>query len=106
MKRRRVDRKQADIEALIREIKDVNDAAKFQPDSWSREQLLAEKSTLQSELLREHGECFEIIPEGKGLVGIIGLAETATDDLDACHAVVDRLDPDVRQWVKARLKAR
>lgn len=102
MKRRRVDRKQADIESLIREIKDVNDAAKFQPDRWEKERLLDEKSSLQSELLREHGECFEIIPEGKGLVGIVGVS----DDLDACHALVEKLDPDVRQWVKARIKSR
>lgn len=102
MKRRRVDPKQADIEALIREIKEVNDAAKFQPDRWEKERLLEEKSSLQSHLLRQHGERFEIIPEGKGLVGILG----ATDDLDACHALVERLDPDIRQWVKTRLKSR
>ena len=103
MKRRREDRQQSEIEALIREIKEVNDAAKFQPDRWEKERLLAEKSSLQSHLLREHGERFEILPEGKGLIGITGLED---ERLDACHAVVERLDPDVRQWVKTRLRTK
>jgi hypothetical protein len=102
MKRRRADPRHTKIESLIHEIKEVNDAAKFQPDRWEKEQLLAEKSMLQSHLLREHGELFEILPEGRGLVGITG----RDDAWDACHAVVENLDPDVRQWVKAQIRGR
>lgn len=102
MKRRRPDPKQAAVDALISEIKDVNDVAKFHPDPYERERLLAEKSALQSELLRQHGELFMVVPEGKGTVCIMG----REDDRDACHAVVANLDPDVRQWVKAQTKRR
>ena len=102
MRRRRSSPEDARIEALIAEIKEVNEASKFQPDRWARERLLAEKSTLQSELLREWPERFELLAEGRGLVGILG----RDHGWDACHAVVDQLDPDVRAWVKAQLKRR
>ena len=102
MRRRRSSPEDARIEALIAEIKDVNEASKFQSDPWERERLLAEKSTLQSELLREWPERFELLAEGRGIVGILG----RDDGWDACHAIVDKLDPDVKAWVKAQLKRR
>lgn len=102
MKRRRPDPRQTAIDDLIRAIKEVNDVAKFQPDRFEKERLLAEKSSLQSELLRQHGEIFMIVPEGRGTVCILA----REDDRDACHAVVEHLDPDVRQWVKAQIKRR
>jgi hypothetical protein len=101
-RRKRPSRDEIEIVELVSEIKAVNDAAKFQPDAWEKEQLLAEKSRLQSDLLRHYGERFELHEEARGTIGIMG----RDSDLDACHARLDRLDPDVRQWALGQLKRR
>lgn len=100
MKRKRPDRRCREVEDLIDAIKSVNEASKFRPDPYERERLLAEKSALQSALLREHGELFEILQEGPNLVGISG----RDGGWDACHARIDKLDPDVGAWVRAQLR--
>jgi hypothetical protein len=76
-RRKRPSRDEIEIVELVSEIKAVNDAAKFQPDAWEKEQ-------------------------ARGTIGIMG----RDSDLDACHARLDRLDPDVRQWALGQLKRR
>lgn len=79
---------------VIREIHALNAEAKACRDSYVREQLYAEKTKLQSHLLREWGEHFEVFddPEFPGTVSL----SRRSDGRDACHARVADLDPDVR----------
>lgn len=81
-------------DALIREIHALNAEAKACRDAYLRERLYAEKTTLQSHLLRQFGEHFEVLadPEFPGTVSLTRLA----DGRDVCHARLADLDPDVR----------
>jgi hypothetical protein len=87
------------IQALIFEIKAINDAAKFPRDAYERESLLADKCRLQSELLRDYGEYFEILLEQRGLIGIL----SRDGGPDACHARIESLDADIQKWIKQQL---
>lgn len=85
-------------EPLIREIHSLNAEAKACRDAYVREQIYLEKTKLQSHLLREWGEHFEVFddPEFPGTVSLSRLS----DGRDACHARVADLDPDVRADLK------
>lgn len=81
-------------EAVIREIHALNAEAKACRDAYVREQIYLEKTKLQSHLLREWGEHFEVFgdPEFPGTVSL----SRRQDGRDACHARISDLDPDVR----------
>lgn len=82
---------------VIREIRALNLQAKASRDAYLREQLYLEKTKLQSHLLREWGEHFDVIldPEYPGTVSLTRIE----DGRDACHARIRDLDPDVRtEW--------
>lgn len=79
---------------LIRDIHAMNAEAKACRDAYVREQIYLEKTKLQSHLLREWGEYFEVDadPEFPGTVSL----SRRSDGRDACHAKIVDLDPDVR----------
>jgi hypothetical protein len=79
---------------LIREIHALNADAKACRDSYVREQIYAEKTKLQSHLLRQWGEHFEVFGDPE-FPGTVSLSRRA-DGRDACHARISDLDPDVR----------
>ena len=85
-------------ETVIREIHALNAEAKACRDSYVREQIYLSKTKLQSHLLREWGEHFDVFndPEFPGFVSL----QRRLDGRDACHARVADLDPDVRAELK------
>lgn len=85
-------------EPVIRRIHALNVEAKACRDPYLREQIYLEKTKLQSLLLREWGEHFEVFddPEFPGTVSL----QRRLDGRDACHARLADLDPDVRAELK------
>ena len=94
---RRVCVRAPDLVALIHE---VNPSGRDLRDDVRTERY-ALKSRLQSLLIREFGGelAVEVLEGGDHTVGLRYLPQ----DRDACHAVLDELNPDARAWVRLRL---
>lgn len=83
-----------ETDRLIADIRALNQEAKVTRDDYARLELYRAKNKLQNHLLRQYGENFEAIldPEWPGTVSLTRLS----DGRDACHVLIDALDPDVR----------
>lgn len=86
-------------EELFRLIHQVNPTG-LGHDRKEEQRLYRQKSRLQSLLIREHPEMISLeCGPGDGVVSLVH----RLGQFDACHAVVDELDPDSRSWVRHQL---
>lgn len=92
-------RRSASPEDLFRLIHQVNPTG-LGHDRHEELRLYRQKSHLQSRLIREHSEMLAL-RRGPG-DGVVSLVHRR-GQFDACHAVVDELDPDARSWVRHQL---
>jgi hypothetical protein len=86
-------------EDLFRLIHQVNPTG-LGHDRDEEIRLYRQKSDLQSRLIREHSEMLAL-RRGPG-DGVVSLVHRL-GQFDACHAVVDELEPDARSWVRHQL---
>lgn len=86
-------------EDLFRLIHRVNPTGQELEARYER-RLYEQKSRLQSLLVRRHADLVAVAPTERD--GVVSLGHRS-GFLDACHAVVDELEPDARAWVRRQL---
>ena len=91
------------VQDLIQLISQVNPTGEELPEAEA-ERRYQEKSALQSLLVNRFSEELAVVsdPEKEGIV----LLRHRYGARDACHAVLDELDPDARAWVRLQLDTR
>ncbi len=93
-------RKRLRAPELVALIHEVNPSGRELPDDV-RASRYALKSRLQSVLIRDFGDELELTAEPMEAHTVA--LRYRPQDRDACHAVLDELDPDARAWVRLRL---